>query len=89
MTAAYLNTPMNKDAKHKWLMLDRDVASVFMAMDADYWKTYLRRDDKILVKLDKIMYGYKEAADWWNKKTFTEVFLDNGYRQMSKNHSAL
>ena len=54
-----------------------------------YWKTYLRRDREILVKLDKIMYGFKEAADWWNKKTFTEVFLDNGYRQMSKNHSAL
>ena len=34
ITAAYLNTPMNKDVKHKWPMLDRDVASVLMAMDA-------------------------------------------------------
>ena len=34
-------------------MLDKDVASVLMTMDADYWKTYLRRDGKILVKLDK------------------------------------
>ena len=28
ITAAYLNTPMNDDVKHKWLMLDRDVAKV-------------------------------------------------------------
>ena len=40
ITAAYLNTPMNEDVKHKWLMLDKDVASVLMTMDADYWKTY-------------------------------------------------
>ena len=26
ITAAYLNTPMNDDIKHKWLMLDKDVA---------------------------------------------------------------
>ena len=40
-------------------------------MDGEYWKTYLRRDGKILVKLDKIMY-------WWNV-TPTNVFLENGY----------
>ena len=58
---------MNDDVKHKWLMLDKDVASMRMSMDADYWKGCLRKDGKILVELDKIMYGYKEAAHWWNK----------------------
>ena len=28
----------------------------------NYWKEFLRKDGKILVELDKIMYGYKEAA---------------------------
>ena len=28
ITAAYLNTPMNDDVKHKWLTLDKDVAKV-------------------------------------------------------------
>ena len=83
ITAAYLNTPMNDNVKHKWLMLDKDVAKVLMSMDSNYWKTYLRRDGKILVKLDKIMYGFKEAAYWWNV-TLTKVFLENGYKQMSK-----
>ena len=57
-------------------------------MDENYWKTYLRRDGKILVKLDKIMYGFKEAAYWWNK-LLTKVFLDNGYQQMSKDQCVL
>ena len=29
------------------------------------------------------MYGFKEAAYWWNV-TLTKVFLENGYQQMSK-----
>ena len=33
--------------------------------------------------LDKIMYGFKEAAYWWNV-TLTKVVLENGYKQMSK-----
>ena len=82
ITAAYLSTPMNDDVKHKWLMLDKDVANVLMSMDVDYWRTYLRRDGKILVKLAKIMHGFKEAAYWWNV-TLTKVFLENGYKQMS------
>ena len=48
ITAACLNTPMNEDVKHKWLMLDKDVASMLMTVDVDYWKTYLHRDGKIL-----------------------------------------
>ena len=69
--------------KHKWLMLDKDVAPMLMSMDDDYWKGFLRKDVKILVELDKVMYGYKEAAHWWNK-TLIKVFMDNGYHQMSK-----
>ena len=41
---------------------------------------------KILVKLDKIMYGFKEAAYWWNV-TLTIVFLEKGCKQMSKDKS--
>ena len=88
ITAAYLNTPMNDNVKHKWLMLDKDVASVLMSMDQNYWKEFLRRDGKILVELDKIMYGYKEAAYWWNV-TLIKVFVDNGYKQMDKDKCVL
>ena len=69
---------MNDNVTHKWLMLDKDVASVLTSMDANYWREFVRRDGKILVKLDKIMYGFKEAAYWWNV-LLTNVFLENGY----------
>ena len=58
ITSAFLNTPMNEDVKHKRLMLDKNVASVLLSMDNEYWRPFLRRDGKILVKLDKIMYGF-------------------------------
>ena len=31
ITSAFLNTPMNDDVDHKWLLLDKDVASVLMS----------------------------------------------------------
>ena len=40
ITSAYLNTPMNDDVIHKWLLIDKDEASVLMSMDENYWKTY-------------------------------------------------
>lgn len=88
ITSAYLNTPMNDNVKHKWLMLDKDVASILMSMDRDYWKDYLRDDGKILVQLDKIMYGLKEAAHWWNVM-LVNVFLADGYYRMSKDQCVL
>ena len=44
------------NVKHKWLlMLDKDIAKVLMSMNAENWKSYLRRDGDILVELDKVM----------------------------------
>ena len=88
ITSAFLNTPMNDDVDHKWLLLDKDVALFLMSMDSEYWKGFLRRDGKILVKLDKIMYGFKEAAYWWNVM-LVKFFVDNGYRQLSKDQCVL
>ena len=39
ITAAYLNTPMNDDVKHKWLVLYKDSASVHVSIDPDNWKS--------------------------------------------------
>ena len=39
-----------------------------MNEDVEYWRPYLSRDGKILVKLDKIMYGVKEAAYWCRRQ---------------------
>ena len=39
ITSAFLNTPMNDDVDHKWLLLDKDVASVLMPMDKGNFST--------------------------------------------------
>ena len=78
ISSAFLNTPVNDDVDHRWLLLDKDVASVLMSMDSEYWKGFLRRDGKILVKLDKIMYGFKEAAFWWNVMLVIKSLLTTG-----------
>ena len=79
---------MNDNVKHKWLMLDKDVASVLLSMDNNYWKEHLCSDGRILVRLDKIMYGFREAAFWWNVM-LTKVFVENGYKQMEKDKCVL
>jgi hypothetical protein len=83
ITAAYMNTPMNDDVKHKWVMLDRHVAEQFMVINPGYWSKFLRRDGRILCKLRALMYGIKEAARYWNK-TLVDVFLKAGYKQCAK-----
>ena len=40
ITAAYMNTPMCNDIKYKWMMLDKDVAAILVAMDKVYWESF-------------------------------------------------
>jgi hypothetical protein len=83
-----MNTQMPDSVSHKWVLLDRDVASVLLNIDAAYWEKFLRRDGKILVEMRKLMYGYKEAAHFWNK-LLVKVFVDAGYRQCKKDPCVL
>ena len=77
-------TPAGDFEKAKKRVLVRgDLQKMIGETQGPVSRTYLRRDGKILVKLDKIMYGFKEAAYWWNV-TLTKVFLENGYKLMSK-----
>ena len=78
---------MNDDVKHKWLMLDKDVAAVLMSMDQNYWKTYLRRDGKILVKLDKIMYGYMPANQFNVDLCLDTIAVLNRTRRDGQNYT--
>ena len=74
---------MNDNVKHKWLMLDKDVASVLLSMDNNYWKEYLRSDGRILVSTTS-----RKLQFWWNVM-LTKVFVENGYKQMEKDKCVL
>jgi hypothetical protein len=42
--AAYLNTPMPEELKHKWVLLDKLVSKRLVERFPDKWKRYLRSD---------------------------------------------
>jgi hypothetical protein len=81
--AAYLNTVMPDELKHKWVMLDKTVSKRLITRNPDKWSKYLRKDGKILARVLKLFYGFKEAAFYWNK-TLTNMFVENGWKILSK-----
>ena len=84
ISTAYMNNPMEEsNVKHRWVLLDRDVVEILLELDCDYWHKFVRPDGKILVEMDKLMYGFKEAVHFWNK-VLVAVFLRNGYKQLFK-----
>ena len=83
MTAAYCNTDMPNDFKHKWLKLDRDVVRILLKLEPGKWEEYVCKDGTVLVRMKKISYGYKEAAYYWYK-TLTAVFFKAGYKALFK-----
>jgi len=88
ISAAYMNTPMNADVKHRWVRLDKDVTSVLLKLNHDYWAPYVQPDGTIVVEMDKLMYGFREAAKYWNVK-LVDVFLKAGYKQCAKDKCLL
>ena len=65
--SAYLNTLMPDEVQHRWVLLDPIVSKFLIEDDYEYWSEFLQKDGRILVELLKLMYGYKEAAHYWNK----------------------
>jgi hypothetical protein len=89
ITSAYMNTPVEgSDVKHKWALLDKDVVEILLELDRKYWMKYLRSDGKILVEMDKLMYGFKEAAHYLNK-VLVAVFVKKSYVQLHKDSCVL
>jgi hypothetical protein len=82
-TSAFLNTPMPKEVQHKWILLDTSVSGMLVKLNPGKWKNYLRSDNKILVEMDKLIYGYREAAYYWYQE-LTKMFIQGGYKVCMK-----
>ena len=65
-TGAYLNTPRPDDVQHKYLFISRNVAKLLIEVDSTFAE-YLQDDGRILVELDKMLYGLRESGFYWNK----------------------
>ena len=76
--AAYLNTKMPPEVRHRWLLLDRSVSNLLCERNPEYWLKFCRADGRVLVEMDKLLYGYKEAAHYW-WETLQAMFVNAGY----------
>jgi hypothetical protein len=76
--SAFKRTPMTDDVKHKWVKLDKRVVQVLMELQPDIYKNYVLPDGSMIVKMNKISYGYVEAAHYW-WRDLSGTFTDNGY----------
>lgn len=81
--AAFLNTDMPDEVSHKWMLLDTVTSTRLLQHDYSYWQPFYRKDGKILVRLQKLIYGYKEAAHYWNK-VLMAMFVKDGWVIQSK-----
>jgi hypothetical protein len=59
---AFMRTPISQDVKHKWVKLDKRVVQLLLELEYDRYKDYVQNDGSVIVKMDKLSYGYVEAA---------------------------
>ncbi len=80
---AFMRTPMAEDVKHKWVKLDKRVVKILLELQPEKYQDYVLPDDKLVVKMKKLSYGYVEAAHYW-WKDLTQTFKDDGYSVCNK-----
>jgi hypothetical protein len=83
VTAAYMNTMMPDEVKHKWVRLDKDVTEVLLEINEELYLPFIQADGTMIVRNNKFMYGYVEAAFYWYQ-TIAKVFMDNGWPNCMK-----
>ena len=76
---AYLNTPRPAEVKYKHVWIPADIAAILIELEPAF-KEFLQPDGRILVEMDKLFYGYKEAARYWFL-LLVGVLLKHGFKQ--------
>lgn len=83
VTAAYMNTTMPDEVKHKWVRLDKDVTEILLEISKEYYLPFVQADGTMAVKNNKLMHGYVEASFYWYN-TIAKVFVSNGWKKCMK-----
>jgi hypothetical protein len=63
--STFMRTPISQDVKHKWVKLDKRVVQLLLELEYDPYKDYVQNDGSVIVEMDKLSYGYAEAAHYW------------------------
>jgi hypothetical protein len=81
--SAFMHTTMVEDVKHKWVKLDKLVVQILRKIEPGKYEPYMQPDGTVIVRMNKISYGYVEAAHYW-WKDLSGTFFDNGYNESKK-----
>ena len=82
--SAYLNTPMPEDVKYKWLELDNHVTDLLIELWPQTFNGYRMDNGKMIVKMDKLSYGWKESAHYWNLALNDMMTVRGGFKRCFK-----
>jgi hypothetical protein len=63
--------------------LDKLVVQILRKIEPGKYEPYMQPDGTVIVKMNKISYGYVEAAHYW-WKDLSKTFFDNGYNESKK-----
>jgi hypothetical protein len=62
--STFMHTPMVEDVKHKWVKLDKLVVQILSKIEPRRYEPYMQPDGTVIVKMNKISYGYVKAAHY-------------------------
>jgi hypothetical protein len=74
---AYLNTPRPDEVKYKHVWIPADIAAILVEQEPSF-KQFVQTDGRVLVEMDKLFYGYKEAALYWHR-LLVGVLVKHGF----------
>jgi hypothetical protein len=60
-----LSTPINFDVKHRCMKLDKKVVELLLEVQFEKYKDFVLPKGTVIVEMDKLSYGYVEAAHYW------------------------
>ncbi len=81
--SAFMRTPISQDVKHKWVKLDKRVVELLLELENEKYKDYVLPDGSLIIEMDKLSYGYVEAAHYWYE-TLADTFTSKGYKTSGK-----
>jgi hypothetical protein len=74
---AYPNKLRTAEVIYKDVMLDKEIAEIVVEIEPS-WKEFLQPDGKMLIEMDRMLYGYKEAGKMWNE-VLVAMFVKHGF----------
>lgn len=77
VNSAFLKASLEKDI---YMRISKDNVEELLKLTntPSNWKEFVQNDGSMIVKLDKAVYGLKEAPMLWNRR-ITELLLKNGF----------